>query len=365
VIRRRRRAALGGAAATALGLAPLGLDVERLSGATPRTAAAAQEPALPGGLVLLADNALWLARRGGPARLAAGTGGWLQDPAWSPDGTLVSYTHVRFRPVPGGVPWPSGEVLGVRPDAPGAAPRALLGGGGAETLVSGSWAPDGRSLYAVRRRPVGATAVQSDLVQLTLGSGEVRVLPVPVEAVEAVAGPDGMLAVVGATGPAVTGLPELALVLQLADGTVRYVVSTAAEAGRPDLGYLALPRFSPEGARIAFAGGEGSDAVAPAAAVLSRLPRLWAAIGARPAKAHGPRGWPWIASLESGAVRQIPTGGHDDLAGIAWLPDGEHLLVLDASGLAVVEIATGALTRLPAAASGLPATALAYDPRRG
>jgi hypothetical protein len=363
-MRRRRRAALSGAAATALALAPSGPDAALLWGAAPRAAGAAQEPALPGGLVLLAENALWLARRGGPARLAVGAGGWLQDPAWSPDGTLVSYTHVRFRPVPGGAPWPSGEVLGVRPDAPGAAPRPLLGGGGAETLVSGSWAPDGRSLYAVRRRPAGATAVQSDLVRLTVGSGEVRVLPAPVEAIEAVAGPDGALAVVGATGPAVTGLPELALVLQQADGTVRHVVSTAAESGRPGLGYLALPRFSPEGARIAFAAGEGPDAAPPVAAVSAgRLP-LWAAPGARPAKAHGPRGWPWIASLETGAVRQIPTGGHDDLAGIAWLPDGEHLLVLDAAGLAVVEIAGGALTRLPAAAAGLPATALAYDPRR-
>jgi hypothetical protein len=83
----------------------------------------------------------------------------------------------------------------------------------------------------------------------------------------------------------------------------------------------------------------------------------------RPVAAHGLRGWPWVADLETGALRQVPTGGHDDLAGIAWLPDGERLLILDVSGLAVVDLAGGTLTRVPEAAAGLAATALAYAPR--
>jgi hypothetical protein len=371
VIRPRRRSALRGAlrsgvaAALALALAPQTVDVAGLARGVLRPVGAAPESDLSGGLLLLAENALWLVQRGARTRLASGTGGWLQDPAWSPDGTQVSYTHVQFRPAtaattPGGIPWPSGEVLALRPDAPGLAPRTLLRREALnETLTSASWAPDGRSLYAVRRRPLGASAVQADLVRLDLETGAVSVFGAPFEATEVTVGPNGALAVVGVTGPAVTGLPDLSLVIRQTDGTSREVASTAAGAGGPGLGFLSLPRFSPDGRRLAFAAGDGG---APATGVAA--PAWLGAIGPRRAMAHGLRGWPWVADLETGALRQLPTGGHDDLAGIAWLADGERLLLLDVFGPALVTLADGALTRLPGAAAGLAATALAYDPHR-
>jgi hypothetical protein len=376
---------LGGAAALSLAAHTLDLGVGRPAGAV-----RAQAAGVDGALLLLAENALWLTRQGARTRLASGSGGWLQDPAWSPDGTQVSYTHFRFGPPTGGaggIPWPAGEVLALRPDSPGAAPRPLVRREAPnEALVSASWAPDGRTLYAVRRRPLGPTAVQGDLVQIDLQSGApavpvVPVVPVvlstPFEATEVSAGPGGAppgaLAVVGVTGPAVTGLPDLALVLLGADGTVRQVASTGAESGTPGLGFLSLPRFSPDGRRLAFAAGDGqpSGSAEPGAGsggggLLRAAGALRAGaglFGARPVAAHGLRGWPWVADLETGALRQVPTGGHDDLAGIAWLPDGERLLILDVSGLAVVELAGGTLTRIPEAAAGLAATALAYAPR--
>ena len=159
-----------------------------------------------------------------------------------------------------------------------------------------------------------------------------------------------------------TGLPDLALVIRQTDGTSREVASTAAGASVPGLGFLALPRFSPDGRRLAFAAGDGGRVAG------DRRPRGGRRGSERSGRAGrwrtgygaGP-GWP---DLETGALRQLPTGGHDDLAGIAWLADGERLLLLDVFGPALVTLADGALTRLPGAAAGLAATALAYDPHR-
>ena len=118
---------------------------------------------------------------------SATTAGWLQDPAWSPDGTQVSYTRFQFAPPSGGAggtPWPIGEVFALRLDAPGAAPRPLVRREAPhEALISAAWAPDGRTLYAVRRRPLDPTAVQVDLVRFDLDTGAPAVLSTPFEAI--------------------------------------------------------------------------------------------------------------------------------------------------------------------------------------
>ena len=378
----RRRLLLG--AAVPLGVAPHLADVsrlpnlpnlpgvQRLAGGAARPASA--QEALPGSLALLAaDGALWVVRPGGErVRLALGTGGWLQDPSWSPDGSLLTYTHIQFRPAtgatsPGGVPWPSGEVFGVRPDAPGAS-----GGPGApelvirrtslnETLVSATWAPDGLSLYAVRNRPAANNLVESALVRYVLASGETAVLPTLLQPTEVTAGPDGSLAVTGETGPPVTGVPTVALLVHQPDGVTRELVSTA---GTPSLSFISLPRFSPDGGRLAFAAGAGPEGFGSASGS-SPARNLFAVPAAR---AHGFRGWPWIADLSTGAVRRLATPGHDDLTGIAWLPPGadgvERLLILDAEGVATVSLADGTVTRLPGAAPGLTGIALALQPVR-
>jgi hypothetical protein len=207
--------------------------------------------------------------------------------------------------------------------------------------------------------------VQADLVRFDVETGAVAELSTPFEATEVSAGPGGVLAVVGVTGPGVTGLPDLTLVVRAPDGTLRPVASTAADASPPGLGFLSLPRFSPDGRRLAFAAGDGPPpGPAPGAeGAGDAAGGLLGALRARPVAAHGLRGWPWVAELETGALRRLPTGGHDDLAGIAWLADGERLLILDAAGLAVVDLAGGTLTRLPEVTAGLAATALAYAPR--
>ncbi|CAA9242046.1 MAG: hypothetical protein AVDCRST_MAG77-1595 [uncultured Chloroflexi bacterium] len=381
-----RRSFLRAGAAAALGLGPQLVDWSWLGSSGRGAHAQATLPA--GRIAVLAENALWLLDAGGSRRrLAAGTGGWLQDPSWSPDGATLVYTHVQLRAgvgaaAPGGIPWPSGEVYAVRPGSPGAEPGLLLRREAPnETLVSAAWSPDGRSLYAVRRRP-SATAPAftsiSDILRLDLGTGERSVISAPADSSELNVGPDGSLALIAETGPAVTGVRDTSLLRVLADGTVQELASTAPTAAVPSLGLVATPRFSPDGRKIAFIAGEGpAGAMAMAGAAGAGLPgnsqadrgvgRFAAQVigtGPRAAQAHGAVGWPWVANLETGQLWRVPSGPHDDLTGLAWLPDDpaapgmERLLLLDAQGIAAVRVADGALQRFVTPVNG--ATALAY-----
>lgn len=326
-------------------------------------AARAQAALPPGRLALLADNALWLAEGDGLKRLAAGTGGWLQDPAWSPDGETLSFTHIQFRiatgaTAPGGIPWPSGDVMAVRAGAPSPQPAPLVRREALnETLVSATWAPGGASLYTIRRRPVPGSAgqVESAVLRVDAATGHASVISSGQDAVEIAASPDGSYATIGATGPSVTGVPVVALTHVLPDGMSYQVASTDVDAPVPGLGFLAHARFSPDGRRIAFAAGEG----APGA--LRRDAPSALRLGPGEARAHGAIGWVWVADLETGVLRRLTETGVDDLSGIAWLPDQEHLLVLDVDGFALVSLAGGGVTRV----SGIPrvaATAFAFSP---
>ena len=157
---------------------------------------AAQAPAsvVDGALLLLAENALWLIRQGGPDAPGQRHRGLATRPGLVPgrDAGQLHPLPVRHAgpPRPRGVPWPTGEVLVLRLDVPGATPRPLARREAlAEAVVSASWAPDGRALYAVRRRPLGPSAVQADLVRFDVETGAVAELSTPFEATEVSAGP--------------------------------------------------------------------------------------------------------------------------------------------------------------------------------
>lgn len=325
-------------AASLAGAAQLVAPVARLSLTT--RAQTAGETALPAGrLAYLLGGHLWVAAASGSdRRVATGTGGWIQDPAWSPDGTRIAYAHVRFplSPPPGTIPWPASDIYAAAPD--GAAEPALLVRRVSpnDTLVSPSWSPDGRFLYAILRRPLDAMglSVAVELFRTDLLTGERLPLPVRGEPVEIVTAPDGALVVVTIEyGPGGSSLSRL-LRLPPEDPTA------AVELLNSDQGlggFITLPRVSPSGQRILFAAG--GDAPIASNNLLDTL------LGGT-AEAHGARGWPYVLDLTTGAVRRAPTEGHDDLVGLAWL-DERRAVLLDAFGLGTLDMDDGTTLRVP------------------
>jgi dipeptidyl aminopeptidase/acylaminoacyl peptidase len=312
--------------------------------ATPSRAQTIGVTSLPAGrLAYLLGGHLWVVGAGGAERrVAVGTGGWIQDPAWSPDGARIAYAHVRFPLTPppgGGIPWPSSDVYVASPDTLAEPTLAVRRESPNDTLVSPAWSPDGRYLYVIRRRPLDTTglSVAVDLLRVDAITGERLPLPLPAEPVEVVTAPDGTLLIVTiegtAYGPTVSRLLRLAP--DLATPPTELLV-----AGQALGGFLTLPRVSPSGQRLTFAAG--GDAPPPAAS-RTMLDTLFDST----AEAHGARGWPYALDLATGALRRAPTDGHDDLVGLAWL-DERHIMLLDAGGLGILDVQDGSLLRVPA-----------------
>jgi Tol biopolymer transport system component len=145
--------------------------------------------------------------------------------AWSPDGTSLAF------------PGAAGKVLVVRISNGRARTVARIPG---RTATALAWSPDGRMLAL--RVPLARSSGGGTLDLVTLGAGRVALVPGGVTAGPAWS-PDGTMLLFAARSPAGTSIDSLAVGTA---GAVPRVLAPGSSAA-----------FSPDGGRIAYAGGSG------------------------------------------------------------------------------------------------------------
>jgi Tol biopolymer transport system component len=188
---------------------------------------------------------------------------WLQDPAWSPDGSRLAFAHTHA------VTWVSArsELRVVRAD--GSHAKSLLSLPGAGVIQTVRWSPDGRRLAFVlwTPNPAGLLTWSSvgsrwDIYVINVDGSALRpVAPVHPSAVGDIDwSPDGKrLAFISDQG----GLPGVyAVGIEGAPLPTRLSPLDVSAAD---------PRWSPEGTRIAFTGRRAP----PADQLLYGPPDLW------------------------------------------------------------------------------------------
>ena len=200
-----------------------------------------------------------------------------------------------------------------------------------EKIRSPAWLPDGQSLLVVVEQVEGAQ-VGRDIERVDLASGE-RTRLVEGGFHPAVS-PDGTRMVY------VTEDEELAQTLWLAniDG------SGATTLAGPDEGLVTFlsPRFSPDGAVLAF-GGSGpatlSVVAKPAARYAARAPNQ-ASPSASAATYNGLPMDIWLVDVAGGEPRAL-ADLQLDLPSLAWSGDGSRIFVLAGRGLLAIDPISG------------------------
>jgi Tol biopolymer transport system component len=255
------------------------------------------------------------------------------DPAVSPDGGRIAY-----------VVQPPAAVVDGRYDAGSDLWIADRDGGNARLLYKHEdlnalvrfpqWAGDGHILAFVQDIEVAGTPEAPGLTDIDYtvqrfdaetGARE-QVLG---DAIAFTLSPDGIRIAYSRFDPAIGEIFEA---VPLAGGEPQVLV-----AREENLNPYNSPRYSPDGAQIAFASAEQPlPQTPPTGRLFAPLPRPWA------------DGFPqdiWLVDAAGGRPRML-ADLKEDLPSLAWTDDGSRIYVLGANGLYEIEVASGAVIRL-------------------
>lgn len=263
--------------------------------------------------------------------LSLGAGSFVSDAAWSPDGIRIAFSQYVARPSE-----PGGADIAVI-SASGGDPRVVVPRDQGGTLLGvPAWTPDGSELVFENVGYAAATGVVMRIETVAVDGTRRRTL------VEG-----GRNPAISADGTAVAYLKsenigDSVWVRPLAGGPERQVLADY------ELFAVAFPRFSPDGAHLAFAGVGTPDrgpALRPSSA--ERADTRAVPTGESTAdRAHamlGRHGLSWdlfVVDASGANLRRLALLTEDDAA-VAWSPDGRWIAVSGLSGLRLVSVADG------------------------
>ena len=279
-------------------------------------------PSAPGSILYANDSGLWTLQ---PSTLAvrevstAALKTVLASPAVSPDGRQVAYSIYDAESAR--EKRDNGTDLYLMP-VEGETGRPLLAHEGVGVwLGEPAWRPDGKSLLFTHREASGKESIQSVGIQ----GGARRV--VVQDAASPTLSRDGQRLAYLTTDAQSYGQT---LWIAEADGS-----QARPLIGTPQFESLATPRFSPDGARIAFVAIGGPDQQPPRTAAASPIePLAW--LRPPPAAAHGIPYNIWTVNADGSDLRRLTLDLEVEVAVLAWSPDGRWLVFESDHGLNLV-----------------------------
>ena len=242
--------------------------------------------------------------------------------AWSPDATRIAYSLLRQRPSDQAS---SMEIYLV--DADGSSPRLLAERDQPGTVLDNPvWSQDGQAVYfSYAGQPGGKFVERIERVVVETGERTVVVENASAPAIS----PDGrslLFARFELSGPGLWLLP-------LGASQPSPLIRSAGWF------YVGVPRFSPDGTRIAvpLVGGSTSGRLDD--------PGVWSWLLPPIAYAHGAPEDIWTFDLQGNDLGPLLTFGLDEPT-LAWSPDGQHLALWSGNGLHLVDLTSGQTQRL-------------------
>jgi Tol biopolymer transport system component len=262
---------------------------------------------------------------------ARGNQGYLQEPAWSPDGKRVILSYLLPFDNSG---LPAQDIMIV--DAGGGVPQALIAHTVSGEVIGGpAWAPDGKALYYSRSTPIfkgkAVTGVTLQLERYDMQTKQTDA--VTKDGTQPDVSPDGKRLAFVRINPETF---QQDLMVVDADGkNLEAIVPGNAVSG------IMAPRWSRDGRRILFAIPNTLSrivpTIAPASAPAARLPGwLERALGVQAAEAHGPPWDFWIVDANGENMARVTSIGEDEPSA-TWSPDGKYFAFVGVAGFYVVD----------------------------